>query len=142
MSNIVRIKRSATAGHVPAKLPYGELAANVADRTLFIGNATDAPIRIGDVIVASYVGSFSSGTFKKVSGSGMTVTRTAAGTFNVSVTGGAATDNVVLSASENFSIAKTAGDAAAGFTVRTRNMTFLAQPVADSTDIQILVLRG
>lgn len=51
MSHIIRIKRSNEPGAVPAKLAYGELAFNFADRVLYIGDQNGNPIQVSSAEV-------------------------------------------------------------------------------------------
>ena len=40
MASVIKLKRNATAGAVPASLAVGEIAVNLFDRKLYVGNST------------------------------------------------------------------------------------------------------
>jgi hypothetical protein len=46
MPNIIKVKRSNTAGSTPS-VSYGELAYNAADNRLFVGNAANVATVVG-----------------------------------------------------------------------------------------------
>lgn len=64
-SNTIRIKRSSTTTATPTSLLEGELAANITDKKIWIGDSTEAPILISD-----YNNAVGSGTVTSV---GLTV---------------------------------------------------------------------
>jgi len=45
-NSIIRIRRGATGGVIPVGLTYGELAVNITDRKLYVGNETGASVEI------------------------------------------------------------------------------------------------
>lgn len=47
MADTIQVKRSATAAVAPASLLPGELAANIADARLWVGDSAGAPKEIG-----------------------------------------------------------------------------------------------
>lgn len=47
--NSIRIKRSNTAANSPSSLFNGELAANISDQKLWIGNSSNTPILLSDI---------------------------------------------------------------------------------------------
>lgn len=144
MANTIRIKRSSTAGQVPATLPYGELAINVTDKILYYGNATNAPVALGGgskhAIKALGHFTVAGGTLAAGYRDKIQVTRTRAGVYAVVVTGGAANDIILLSCADNYSIARTAGDASTSITIQTRNIGVIGHTVADAPDFSIAIV--
>lgn len=47
--NSIRIKRSNTSTNVPVSLLNGELASNISDQKLWIGNSSNTPILLSDI---------------------------------------------------------------------------------------------
>ena len=84
--NTVRIKRSSTASVTPTILLEGELAANISDLKLWIGNSSKSPVLISDYKAMGTVTSVA-----MTVPTGLTVTGspvTTAGTLGVSLTAG------------------------------------------------------
>jgi hypothetical protein len=52
----VLIKRNSASGSVPSSLAHGELAANTADRRLWVGDAAGAPAEISPILRGAIVG--------------------------------------------------------------------------------------
>ena len=48
MSTVLKIKRSITEGNIPVSLSLGELAVNIPDKKIWIGDSTQTPILISE----------------------------------------------------------------------------------------------
>jgi hypothetical protein len=48
MAIVIRTKRSSTSGHTPSGLELGELAVNIPDKKIWIGDGTATPATIFD----------------------------------------------------------------------------------------------
>jgi hypothetical protein len=61
----IKLKNSVTAGSVPAGLSFGEVAVNITDKKIFVGNAVDSTVTIYDPNnhVLSFNGSTGAVTF-------------------------------------------------------------------------------
>jgi hypothetical protein len=61
----IKLKNSVTAGSIPAGLSFGEVAVNITDKKIFIGNAVDSTVTIYDPNnhVLSFNGSTGAVTF-------------------------------------------------------------------------------
>lgn len=62
MSNIIRIKRSDTAAVSPTGLAHGEVAVNITDKKIFIGNSTGGTVLLVDGNATGGVSSFNTRT--------------------------------------------------------------------------------
>jgi hypothetical protein len=56
MASVIKIKRSSTASSVPSGLQEGELAVNLFDRKLYVGNSTGVTAVSGEVAIADVDG--------------------------------------------------------------------------------------
>jgi len=99
MASVIKIKRSSTSGSAPSSLEAGELAVNLFDRKLFVGNSTGVTAITSDdaTTTTKGVASFSSDNFAVSSGAvtikdGGVVTAELA---NDAVTGAKLADNAV-----------------------------------------------
>lgn len=54
MPNVIKLKRSETAAAAPASLQYGEVAINVTDKKIYIGNSSGATTLIVDGSASGY----------------------------------------------------------------------------------------
>ena len=70
MASVIKIKRSSTGGSAPSSLEAGELAVNLFDRKLFVGNSTGVTAITADdaTTTTKGVASFSSDNFAVSSG--------------------------------------------------------------------------
>ena len=77
MASIIKLKRSSTASSVPSGLAVGEIAVNLKDRILYVGNTTGSVAMSGTLATTTDTGvaSFSSGDFA-VSGVGAVTIKT------------------------------------------------------------------
>ena len=101
MASVIKIKRSSTSGSTPSSLQAGELAVNLFDRKLFVGNSTGVTAITADdaTTTTKGVASFSSDNFAVSSGAvtikdGGVVTAELA---NDAVTGDKIADNAINS---------------------------------------------
>ena len=101
MASVIKIKRSSTGGSAPSSLEAGELAVNLFDRKLFVGNSTGVTAITADdaTTTTKGVASFSSDNFAVSSGAvtikdGGVVTAELA---NDAVTGDKIADNAINS---------------------------------------------
>jgi len=71
MASIIKLKRSSTPSSVPTGLAEGEIAVNLKDKILYVGNTTGSVAMSGSIATTAEVGvaSFDSGDFA-VSGAG------------------------------------------------------------------------
>lgn len=105
MASIIKIKRNSTQGSVPSSLETGEIAVNLFDRKLFVGNTTGVTAIGGeDFRLTSQTSSdgaylkllgdsvLSTNTVLLESGSGITVARQSNGSITFSVEAGTITN--------------------------------------------------
>jgi len=90
VTNTIRIKRSSTTTVTPTSLLEGELAANIVDKKIWIGNSSKSPVLISDYNNAGGSGTVTSASVISANGFGGTVataTTTPAITISTSITG-------------------------------------------------------
>ena len=77
MASIIKLKRSSTASSVPTGLAVGEIAVNLKDKILYVGNTTGSVAMSGSLATTTDTGvaSFASGDFA-VSGAGVVTVKT------------------------------------------------------------------
>ena len=77
MASIIKLKRSNTPSSVPSSLQEGEIAVNLKDKKLYVGNTTGVFAVSGDIATTTTTGvaSFDSGDFA-VSGAGAVTIKT------------------------------------------------------------------
>jgi hypothetical protein len=143
MTNIIKIKRSSTKASKPTSLLYGEMATNVVDQTLYVGDNANRPVLIGSGAASLRAFGRFSIAGANVVGHGdknLTVVRVSAGLFKCTVTtGGKANDTVLVNTSDNFLAAVVSGNPASTFNITTRNMNVLSNVVADPSELFIIV---
>lgn len=109
MASIIKIKRSSTADSVPSSLEVGEIAVNLFDRKLFVGNTsgvtaiggedfrltTDEPTTSGDGAYIKLLGDsvLSTNSILLEAGSGQSITRQSNGTITFAIDSGAITND-------------------------------------------------
>jgi hypothetical protein len=91
MSSTIKIKRSAVAGKVPSSLDVGEIAVNLFDRKLYVGNTTGVTAISGEDFRLTTMDSGSEGAYLRLSGDSVL-----------------STNNVLLSAGEGIDISRLA----------------------------------
>jgi hypothetical protein len=100
MASIIKIKRSSTQGSVPSGLQVGELAVNLFDRKLYVGNSTgvtavggeDFRLTTQDSDTGAYIkllgeSVLSTNNILLRSGTGIAVTREGNGSISIAATG-------------------------------------------------------
>lgn len=91
MSSTIKLKRSAVAGKVPSSLEVGEIAVNLFDRKLYVGNTTGVSVIGGEDFRLSTMDSGSEGAYLRLKGDSVL-----------------STNNVLLSAGEGIDISRLA----------------------------------
>ena len=120
MSSIIKLKRSSTSGSVPGSLELGELAVNLFDRKLYIGNTTgvtavggedfklttqDATAGTGAYIKLLGDSVLSSNSVLLAAGEGLDITRESNGTLTFAGEDASTSNKGIASfSSDNFSV--------------------------------------
>lgn len=139
MANTLTLKNSVTAGNAPTVLEQGEMAINVSDKIVWVGNAAKAPVVIVDgKTISTYHGTIAGGALTKVSGT-VTVTRVSTGVYQITA---AITDGVVFNAMGGIGhvVASEIPTGAGSRVFHVRDAETLARTLTDPASITVTVI--
>lgn len=138
MTNVIQTKHSTTTGNAPTALETGELAVNIADKAIFVGDASNSPVKI--VSPSSfYQGTVTGGALTKVAGT-VVVTRTSVGVYEVTAS---ATDAIIVNVAGGTLTHLTCSEVTGTATVRRfhiHDAEKLGRPLADPASILVTVI--
>lgn len=139
MANTLTLKNSVTTGNAPTVLEQGEMAINVADKIVWVGNAAKAPVVIVDgKTISSYHGTIAAGVLTKVSGS-VHVTLLSTGVYEITA---AISDGVVFNAmgASGHVVASEIATGAGSRVFHVRDAEKLSRPLIDPDSITVTVI--
>ena len=138
MANTLKLKNSVTTASAPTALEQGEVAINIPDKKVWVGDATKSPVLLVSPLTRTYYqGTIAGTTLTKVSGTAV-VARVSTGVFDITA---AATDALIVNLPDDHVWGETTGGAAGTRRITVRNSSVLGRTPADPATILVSIIK-